>query len=89
MSDDPLTEPPPPLPDPVPPQPSPDPVTMEDLVEELSRTPDELAALDAQAEDPDAQALEALKQHLRHEQAPPGTDAAAPPAGSRPRPTEE
>lgn len=82
MSDDRLSDPPPPLPDPVPPQPGPDPVTMEELVEELARTPDGLApkatnaALDAEADDPDAQAPEALKQHLRHEKARPGGGAA-------------
>lgn len=62
MSDDLPAEPAPP-----PPEPKPDPVTMEELVEHLARTPEELAALDALADDPDAQALEALKQHLRRE----------------------
>lgn len=55
MSDDPI---PPPKPD--------DPATLEELREMLARTPEELAALDALAADPDARALEALKQHLRH-----------------------
>jgi hypothetical protein len=67
VSDDLVPEPAAPLPDPAPPEPNPDPVTMEELIEHLARTPEELAALDALANDPDAQALEALKQHLRHE----------------------
>ena len=56
--------------DAVPPPPKPDdPATLDELQEMLDRTPEELAALDALAGDPDAQALEALKQHLRHEEA--------------------
>ena len=51
---------------PLPPKPD-DPATLDELQEMLDRTPEELAALDALAGDPDAQALEALKQHLRHE----------------------
>ena len=50
---------------PLPPKPD-DPATMDELQEMLDRTPEEIAALDALAGDPDAQALEALKQHLRH-----------------------
>ena len=53
---------------PLPPKPD-DPVTLDELQEMLDRTPEEIAALDALADDPDAQALEALKQHLRHEAA--------------------
>jgi hypothetical protein len=66
VSDDLPAEPAPP-PEPAAPEPKPDPVTMEELVEHVARTPEELAALDALADDPDAQALEALRQHLRHE----------------------
>lgn len=47
----------------------PEPATVEELAEDLARTPVEQAALDALAGDPDAQALEMLKQHLRREQA--------------------
>jgi hypothetical protein len=53
---------------PPPPKPE-DPATMEELRELLARTPEELAELDALAADQDAQALEALKQNLRHEAA--------------------
>lgn len=81
MSDDLPAEPAPP-PEPAAPEPKPDPVTMEELVEHLARTPEELAALDALADDPDAQALEALKQHLRREAQAEGS--ATPPPGKSP-----
>jgi hypothetical protein len=81
VSDDLPPEPAPPPPDPAPPESNPDPVTMEELVEHLARTPEELAALDALADGPDAQALEALKQHLRREAQAEGA-AVAPPGKS-------
>jgi hypothetical protein len=65
MSDEPLP-PPEPVPTEPKPPPNPDPVTLAELREHLVRTPAELAALDALAGDPDAQALEALRQSLRH-----------------------
>ena len=45
----------------------PEPATVEELAEDLARTAEEQAALDALAGDPDGQSLEMLKQHLRHE----------------------
>ncbi len=49
----------------------PEPATVAQLAEDLARTAAEQAALDALAGDPDGQALEMLKQHLRHEALPP------------------
>lgn len=48
----------------------PEPATVAELAEDLARSPAEQAALDALAGDPDGQALEMLKQHLRHQQPP-------------------
>ncbi len=51
---------------PSPPKPE-DPATIEEMREMLARTREEERALEALAGDPDGQALEALRQHLRHE----------------------
>lgn len=52
-----------------------EPATVAELAEDLARSAAEQAALDALAGDPDGQALEMLKQHLRH---------ALPPAKDKP-----
>jgi hypothetical protein len=44
----------------------PEPATVAELAEDLARTAEEQAVLDALADNPDGQAMEMLLQHLRH-----------------------